>query len=453
MKQHIKDIAIGAALVLLFVGATAVAANDVKWNQNTNASGQSVISPAVSVPIAFPMSYSYVSSATATTTAGTLATSSVYTSPMGPTSTQALTYYVEVSAVDSFGGTTVPGNELFATPSSTTSTNEIVVSWGAVSGASSYNVYVGTASGAENRATSTTNTSFTLATTTTLVAGTPPTVNTAYATVLSPNGNVTLGGNTTLSGNTTLTGTATIGSSTVVSGNVKSNGLTVGTTTLPFGYLGNVVGSASFANGGTQFNLQNNVSSSYSCYTLTADNGTPTTNFGTICINNSGLTDGIQQPNDLTIDSYSTTGGTEIDMGTSSEQFIIGGISSSTTASMVKLNISSSSVSSSVPVYIQGYALPAIRVATATFPNTVFGSELLSTSSVASQVAFPYAGFAAGDACTIGLSTAPTGTPFFESAQIMTSTATTATATVSYWSDATTAVTVATGTQKVTCYH
>lgn len=323
MKKKFKYFAISALLGLLTLGVRAGAVNTISWNFGTNGQGQSTIFPAVNVPISIPMAQTYVASAVATTTAGTLATSSVITQPYGNTTTVPTVYYFKVTALDSKGGETLPSyNELSAAPSSTTSTNEIIVTWGAIPGASSYKLYVGTVSDAENLSTSTTATTFILATTTGLSAATVPSFSTAYVSSIDTKGNETLGG------------------------------------------------------------------------TLTA---------------------------------------------------LIGSFTSFTSNSAVFTAMTSTQINGSIP--------PIVRTATSSFATTTFGSELLATSSAISNVPFPFGGFAIGDPCIVGLSTAPTSTAFFKSAQITDATGTTATATVSYWSDAATSVTVNAGVQKVECHH
>ncbi len=71
------------------------------------------------------------------------------------------TYYYEVTAVDAAGGQTLPSPENSQATGSGTSTNTITISWSAVSGASSYDIYRGTSSGNEGTFFNTINTSYT----------------------------------------------------------------------------------------------------------------------------------------------------------------------------------------------------------------------------------------------------------------------------------------------------
>ena len=95
------------------------------------------------------------------------------------------TYYYVVTALNANGQTLASG-EVSAT-TSTGSTDSITVTWTAVSGATGYNVYRGTASTAENVYYSAGNvTSFT-DTGATSTSGSPPGVNTAYLTSTNEN--------------------------------------------------------------------------------------------------------------------------------------------------------------------------------------------------------------------------------------------------------------------------
>lgn len=87
------------------------------------------------------------------------------------------TYYVEVSAKNA-AGETLPSSEVSAAVSAG-GTGSIGVSWDAVTGASSYNVYVSATSGSEVLSTTTSSTSYTI---TTIPSGTdsPVTVNSAH---------------------------------------------------------------------------------------------------------------------------------------------------------------------------------------------------------------------------------------------------------------------------------
>jgi len=100
------------------------------------------------------------------------------------------TYYIRVVASEG-SGTTVGSAEVSATVSPPT-TNAISVSWGAITGASSYRVYVGTTSGGQDRFWTTTATSFTVTAFGTgdgSTAGTVPTTTTAYGVRVTATGN------------------------------------------------------------------------------------------------------------------------------------------------------------------------------------------------------------------------------------------------------------------------
>ncbi|WP_133259206.1 hypothetical protein [Mycobacterium colombiense] len=86
------------------------------------------------------------------------------------------TYYVTVTAVN-FAGETTVSNEQSITPSG--SNLSASIHWSAVTGAASYNVYLGTSAGGENvRIANVTGTSYTISATTGTSA-TPPNSNTA----------------------------------------------------------------------------------------------------------------------------------------------------------------------------------------------------------------------------------------------------------------------------------
>jgi hypothetical protein len=105
---------------------------------------------------------------TATTTGGTL--------PAG-------TYYFKVVASDGIG-TTIGSTEV---SQAILAGEAIQISWSAVTGASSYRVY-GNAQGAQNHYFETTATSYTYTTTTGSIAGTVPTVTTAYVSKITASG-------------------------------------------------------------------------------------------------------------------------------------------------------------------------------------------------------------------------------------------------------------------------
>lgn len=109
-------------------------------------------------------------------------------SPTGGT-LAAATYFYRIVAVDFFGSTTTPSNELSVT--TTGSTSSIKLAWAVVSGAYSYRIYRGTTSGGQNlyyTVTGTNTTSFT-DTGAAGTAGTTPTENlTAYGSYATSNG-------------------------------------------------------------------------------------------------------------------------------------------------------------------------------------------------------------------------------------------------------------------------
>jgi hypothetical protein len=76
------------------------------------------------------------------------ASPAVTTSTTGGSIAASVTRYYEVTAVDAYGQT-LGSTEVSVETGSTTSTNANTFTWSAVSGASSYNVYIGTASGTE----------------------------------------------------------------------------------------------------------------------------------------------------------------------------------------------------------------------------------------------------------------------------------------------------------------
>ncbi|CAN0620536.1 conserved protein of unknown function [Burkholderia multivorans] len=98
---------------------------------------------------------------TGSTTGGTLA---------------AATYYVKIVAVDSLGGTTAAGAESIGV-ATTGTTSSIAYTWPAVTGAASYQIWYGTAAGAEAAYYTSTTNSFTL-TAAAGTAGTIPNTNT-----------------------------------------------------------------------------------------------------------------------------------------------------------------------------------------------------------------------------------------------------------------------------------
>ena len=93
-------------------------------------------------------------------------------------------YYVVVTATDANGQTTV-SNEETATTGSTANDSTLTITWGAVTGATGYNVWIGTATGAENSYFSVSGGSTVTYTITAPsgTSGTPPTSNTTASTI------------------------------------------------------------------------------------------------------------------------------------------------------------------------------------------------------------------------------------------------------------------------------
>jgi hypothetical protein len=84
------------------------------------------------------------------------------------------TYYFKVVAIDSNGGSTLASNETsvtLATPGG------FILTWGGVAGASSYQIFYGTVSGAQNNFAQTSTSPFTLNNTSMGISGVLPTVN------------------------------------------------------------------------------------------------------------------------------------------------------------------------------------------------------------------------------------------------------------------------------------
>ena len=125
------------------------------------------------------------SSITATAIASSGAPTGTPTTGTG--SVTAGTYYAKVVSVDGNGNTTTGGTESAAVTLS--GTGEIAWSWTAVTGAASYQLWVGTASGSENTYVAVSGTSYTQ--TAALTSGTMPTVNTTGSGVFA--GPVTAG--------------------------------------------------------------------------------------------------------------------------------------------------------------------------------------------------------------------------------------------------------------------
>lgn len=177
-------------------------------------------------------------------------------------------------------------------------------------------------------------------------------------------------GTTTCStgGSGTVTGTGTInyGAYFIGANQIASSGFfgtstfAIGTTTLSQGYALNIVGSNSSSTGGTQLNLQNITSSSWVESVFTDNDGNTSTNFAGIGVVNSQWSGGIENPRDMFYEN-SSTGGMDFELQTSSFQWVIGNVGASTTASMVKFFVNSSSAS---------FATTLNESSTATFQQT-----------------------------------------------------------------------------------
>jgi hypothetical protein len=106
-----------------------------------------------------------VASGTSATTGGSLSAST--------------TYYFKIVAVDGLGGVTLPSPEYAgATAASGTATNTINLTWTAVAGAKSYQVWYSTTTGTQANYFAATTNSFSFTTTTGNTAGTIPAINT-----------------------------------------------------------------------------------------------------------------------------------------------------------------------------------------------------------------------------------------------------------------------------------
>lgn len=93
-----------------------------------------------------------------------------------------------------------------------------------------------------------------------------------------------------------------------------------------------------------------------------------------------------------------------------------------------------------------------VGIATSTVNQFTLGSITTATSTASSTVSIPVAGLSAGDPCIAGLTTAPT-TAFGLDFNITTSSATSATGTVTYWNGLNATANIATGTLRVECHH
>ena len=191
-KTRVKDFVIGVVLSLATIGLIGVShAAFISWFQAYN----NWIVPTNNVPIAQTLSNPPLVSAIASTTSGSLVTSSSLSAVP--------TWYFEVEAVGAQGGETIPSGELSATLStSTNASSSVALTWGAPQGAVSYKVFYATSSGAEATYQTTTASTYTFSTTTGSKA-TPVTVGTAFVNILNPLGTNYLGGAVSVLGNVT----------------------------------------------------------------------------------------------------------------------------------------------------------------------------------------------------------------------------------------------------------
>ena len=128
-----------------------------------------------------------VGAGAATFTTATLAApvqAALTTATTGGSLPASTTYYVVITATNASGQTTASNEETLATGAGT-ATNTLVASWAAVTGATGYRVWIGTATGAENNyfvVSSGSTLTYTI-TTATGTAGTLPTTNTTASTI------------------------------------------------------------------------------------------------------------------------------------------------------------------------------------------------------------------------------------------------------------------------------
>lgn len=124
----------------------------------------------------------------------------------------------------------------------------------------------------------------------------------------------------------------------------STGGLGFGTTTIPSGYYFNEVASDT---NGNYFDLQNNNASSYSEFGLTANNGSTSTFYGGLGINNSAGAKGIENNDDIFLEATNGINYESCVTGTTSNclhSFFIGG----TAAGNLKFKISSTSITANV---------------------------------------------------------------------------------------------------------
>ena len=169
------------------------------------------------IPVAFPAASTlsvYMQtpsgiSAIASTTTGSLATGTPF--------------FIQVAALDGSGGMTVPSSE-FSTTTATSSIGQLTLTWNAVTGAQSYDVFFATSSGAESSFFTSTSSSYTFATSTGASTTTEVSTSTAFVNKLSASGNSYF-----------LGGSFSIGSSTPIGTFQVSSASTTASTTIEFG--------------------------------------------------------------------------------------------------------------------------------------------------------------------------------------------------------------------------
>lgn len=113
--------------------------------------------------------------------------------------------------------------------------------------------------------------------------------------------------------------------------NILNSGLNIGTSTaLNAGYFLNIVEPSTTATTtGVQFNIQNLATTSFSELVLTRDDGSSSTNFGGLGINNSNLTSGAENKGDIFLEASSTGAGLVLETlnneASNTIRFFIGG--------------------------------------------------------------------------------------------------------------------------------
>ncbi len=165
----------------------------------------------------------------------------------------AATYYYRVTAVNS-AGETLASTETSQVVPAGTATNVVVVNWGAVTGAASYNVY-GRTTGAETKITASIGTTgLTYTDTGSSLSGALPTVNSTGNVTLTEGSSIKLGASAgeTITGLNTDIGILIFGGSVSIAKNLamrSNNGgsLSIGTAGSQFAVINSADGSATFA--------------------------------------------------------------------------------------------------------------------------------------------------------------------------------------------------------------